>query len=283
MRKQGILKVATCQFSVSGNIRRNGAQIRRQILQARSLRADVAHFPECALTGYAGTDFESWDGFDWDALTSETQAICAMAREKKLWIILGSSHGLSAQNLPHNCLYAIDPEGRIVDRYDKRFCTNRDLKHFSPGDHFAVFMINGVRCGMLICYDSRFPELYREYKKLGVQCMFHSFYNARGKGPSILTTIIRPTIQTRAATNYMWISANNSSGYYQAWASLLVRPNGEIAASLRRNRVGVMVNEINTDEELYDASSPFRERAMTGILHSGELVKDPKSQNKQSL
>ncbi len=283
MNEQGIIRVATCQFSVCGDIKRNAAQIRRQIQQAKKQRADVVHFPECALSGYAGTDFDSWDGFDWDALTLETQAICHLAREENVWVILGSSHRLTGEHLPHNSLYVVDPTGSIVERYDKCFCTNRDLKNFSPGNHLAVFTINGIRCGLLICYDSRFPELYREYKKMGVQCIFHSFYNARGKGPSILTTIIPPTVQTRAATNYIWISANNSSGYYQAWSSILVRPNGEIAASLRRNRAGVMVNEVNTCEEFYDSSGPFRDGAMAGILHSGEPVQDPRSEDRHSV
>ena len=38
--------------------------------------------------------------------------------------------------------------------------------------------IDGVRCGALICYDYRFPELYRQYVTLGVQVMFHSVMRA---------------------------------------------------------------------------------------------------------
>ena len=42
-----------------------------------------------------------------------------------------------------------------------------------------AFTVNGILCGVLICFDVRFPELYRAYKKLGVHLLFHSFYNAR--------------------------------------------------------------------------------------------------------
>jgi len=284
MAKSGVIRVATCQFSVSGNIRRNGAQIRRQIKQAKKRRADVVHFSETALTGYAGNNLQTWDGFDWDALRSETLAICQLARKTKLWVILGSTHRLTGRHLPHNSVYVISPQGRIVDRYDKCFCTGSDLKYYSPGNHLPVFRINGVKCGVLICYDLRFPELYRAYKKLGVQCIFQSFHNAgTDKGPNIWTTIMRQTMQTRAATNYFWISMNNSSAYYQSWPSTFIRPNGETAASLKFHRAGVMVNVVNTHLKLYDASGAYRERAMKGILHSGQLVSDARSRDRKSL
>lgn len=277
------LRIATCQFAISGNIRRNARQIKRQIVQAKKQRAQVVHFPEAALSGYAGVDVPDWDGYDWGTLREETEAICALAGKSKVWVILGSAHPLTGRHKPHNCLYAINGAGQIVDRYDKCFCTSGDLKHYSPGDHLVTLDIHGVRCGLLICYDLRFPELYRAYKKLGVECLFDSFYNARATGPGIHTTIMRPTLQTHAATNYFWISANNASGYYQSWQSVFIQPDGVIARSLKRNQAGVMVNTVDTGLSLYDASKPYRDRAMKGILHSGTLVKDARSRDRQGL
>lgn len=280
--RQGKIRVATCQFPVSGNIRRNADRIIDQITAAKEQRADVAHFPETGLSGYGGMDHRSWDAFDWDLLYQATGEIISLAREKKIWVILGSAHRLTEGHLPHNSMYAISPEGRIVDRYDKRFCTEGDLKFYSPGDHFTAFEINGVRCGMLICYDVRFPELYREYNKLGVQLIFDSFYNARAKGPGIHRIIMRPSLQARAATNYFWISASNSSAYY-SWPSVFIQPDGVILGQLEANRPGVMVNIADTTREYYDASRHNRDRAMEGVLNSGQLVEDPRSRDRQSL
>ena len=44
-----------------------------------------------------------------------------------------------------------------------------------------------------------------------------------------------------------------------------------------------MVNTVDTEEKLYDASSAFRERSIKGILHSGTLVKDKRSRNRKTL
>jgi predicted amidohydrolase len=277
------LKVATCQFSVSASARRNGTQVKRQMREAKRIGAQLVHFPECALSGYCGSELKNWKGYDWDALREEAEQIMILAKKLKVWVVLGSSHPLSGKHLPHNCLYVINPAGRIIDRYDKRFCTGGDLKGYSPGNHLTTFKVNGVKCGLAICYDVRFPELYREYKKQGVELMLDSFYNARSDGRNIHTTIMRASLQARAATNYFWFSVPNASTYYQSWPSVFIQPDGTIVQSLRQNRAGVMVNTVDTGKELYDASAPYRARAMKGILNSGQLVSDPRSRKRTAL
>lgn len=54
------LKVATCQFPISPDVRKNLGYVARQLGAARDRDADVAHFPEGSLSGYAGIDFASF-------------------------------------------------------------------------------------------------------------------------------------------------------------------------------------------------------------------------------
>ena len=199
------------------------------------------------------------------------------AAQLKLWVILGSIHELTPPHKPHNSLYAINPAGRIVDRYDKRFCTPGDLDHFTPSDRYVVFNINGVKCSLLICYDVRFPELYRPLKKLKVDCIFQSFHNARQKARTVHADIMRQSMQCRAATNYFWVSMNNSSAYYNLWPSCFIRPDGKIIDQLKFHRPGLMINTVDLSQKFYDPSAPFRNRAIRGILHTGRLIKDPRS------
>jgi predicted amidohydrolase len=275
-RKGGRLKLATCQFPVSGDVAANAEWVRKQMRQAKDQGAHLVHFPECALSGYAGVDHKSLDDFDWDLLRTETESVLALARELKLWVVVGSTHRLSAGHKPLNSLYVVSPEGKIVDRYDKRFCTGGDLKHFSPGDHFVTFEVKGVRCGLLICYDIRFPELYRQCCKQGVRLILHSFYNARQKKGSIHPKIMPPTAQARAATNGLFVSINNSCAP-ESWPSHFITPDGLVAAKLVLNRPGVMVNVVDTKKKYYDASRPYRLDAIGGKLHSGTPVDDPRS------
>jgi predicted amidohydrolase len=275
------IRIASCQFPISSDIHENLRWIEEQIGYSTLRKADIIHFPECALSGYPGVDMDSMEDFDWDLLRQATDSILALAKTHKTWIILGSIHPLSKGNKPHNSVYLINPEGEIADRYDKRFCTGSDLKYFSPGDHFVNFDVNGVNCGLLICYDIRFPELYREYRKSGTDVIFQSFYNARqGKG-SIHPVIMHITAQARAATNSFHMSLTNSSAP-QSWPCYYITPDGLVRNKLEANVPGVLISDIDLSEKFYDASKDFRAEAIKGKLNSGETVSDPLSKNRQA-
>jgi predicted amidohydrolase len=153
------LRVATCQFPVSANPAENAKYIGDFMRQAGEAGAHLLHTSEACLSGYAGVDFRSFEKYDWDALRRETTGLRKLARELNLWLVLGSAHFLDRTAKPTNCLYLIDPEGKIADRYDKCFCTGGDQKHYSVGDRLATRDIRGVRIGLAICYDICWPQL----------------------------------------------------------------------------------------------------------------------------
>jgi predicted amidohydrolase len=292
----GKIKVATCQFAVSSSIKRNARGICELLRKAKKSKADIVHFSECALSGYVGTDFPNFDGYDWGLLREETEEIMSLAARLGLWVVLGSTHRLSPdKNIresagpnkpatrmagkPYNSLYVINPKGKVVDRYDKRFCTKSDLRRLTPGNRFVYFSVNGVRCSLLICFDLRFPEIYRELYKQKVNCIFQSFYNARQKGPSVHTHIMRQTMQCRAATNHFWVSMANSSGYYSPYPSCFIHPDGRIVKQLKQNRAGLMVNTVDLSKKFYDPMAEFRDIAIAGKLSNGPVVsRDRRSQ-----
>ena len=279
-----VLNIATCQFTVNNSIKQNSRSICGYIRKAAEGGADIVHFSECALSGYVGTDFPNFENYDWELLKTETLKIMALAAEQKIWVVLGSTHRLTKPNKPHNSLYLINNKGEIVDRYDKRFCTPGDLKRMTPGNHFVNFDINGVKCSLLICFDLRFPELYRELYKNGVNCIFQSFYNAKQSGPSIHTHIMRQTMQSHAATNNFWMSMANSSGYYSPYPSCFIQPDGKISGQLKLNHAGIMINTVDLSKEFYDPMKNFRQSVIDGKLDNCiEKINDPRSINTKNL
>lgn len=117
------LFIATCRFPVDHDMRRNFRWIDHQMRVAKRRGAHVAHFSECCLSGYAGVEFKSFRNFNWPLLEDCTRRVLHLARELGLWVVLGSSHRLTPPHKPHNSLHVIDDRGRLLDRYDKRFCT----------------------------------------------------------------------------------------------------------------------------------------------------------------
>jgi predicted amidohydrolase len=278
------LRIAVCQFPVSSRIEENGRWIRRYVRRAAKEGAQIAHFPEAAISGYGGVDFVSLEQFDWDLLRHETEKVMSCAAKAGLWLVVGSMHKLSGDRLPHNCLYLIGPDGQVADRYDKRFCMAREMTFYTPGNRNVVFDLCGVRCALAICYELRFPEIYRGLKRLDVECVLQSFYNARQSGPSVHTEIMRQTMQAHAATNYFWVSMANSCAYYSPYPSCFIQPDGRIARQLRFNRPGMMVCEVDTDCEFYDASRDYRHLAMEGKLTNGPGdIDDPRSLNTRTI
>jgi len=56
-----------------------------------------------------------------------------------------------------------------------------------------------------------------------------------------------------------------------------------VTGRLRRHTAGVLVSEVDTDEQIYDSTVAWRDRAMDGVLHSGTLVRDRRSDGRTRL
>jgi predicted amidohydrolase len=281
------LKVATCQFPVSGDVDENARYIKELTREAAANQADIVHFPEAALSGYARVDVPDFSRYDWDTLRARTKEIMDLAKEHRIWIVMGSAHYLSSEEKPTNCLYIISDKGEIVDRYDKSMCTEGDLKAYSPGDHLVTIDLKGIRCGFLICYDSCFPEMYNVYRHQGVELMFHSFYNARHQGKTILDEIIPAEIRVRASDNLMWVVASNSSADHSAWPTCIARPDGSLTA-LERGVPGILYRTF-PDKRTTDEfrSWTHNNKAMVlppnEVYHNGTPSSHSRAKNRQAL
>jgi len=237
------LCVASCQFPVSEDMARNAQYIRRYMRRGREAGAHLLHTSETCLSGYAGSDHESLASLDWDLLHQETARLRCLARELGLWLVLGSTHYLDETIKPANCLYLIDPQGEIIDRYDKCMLTESDRAAYSAGNRLVTHEIRGVQVGLAICYDICYPQIYAAYRELGVTLMLHSFYNARDRGKNCLDVLNTRQVPTRCADNLMWAVANNSSHPYSHWGSFVARPDATIAQQLPINEPGILIHD----------------------------------------
>ena len=91
------------------------------------------------------------------------------------------------------------------------------------------------------------------------------------------------TRRAAAANNYRWLSRSSASARESYFPSFLVRPDGVITGRLRRHVAGILILAVHTDTQCYDSGGPWRDRAMRGILHSGRLMRDRRSDERTQL
>ena len=278
------LRVASCQFPVSENIEQNARYILRYMRKGSDSGADILHTSEASLSGYAGSDFASFENFNWIDLRTQTETLRKLASDLGLYLVLGSAHYLAVNLKPTNCLYLINPKGEIVDRYDKCMCTKGDQKHYSAGERLVTQTINEQRIGLAICYDICYPQIYAAYRELGVKLMLHSFYNAHSEGKNCLDVLNVRQVPTRCADNQMWVVANNSSRPYSHWASFVARPDATIAQRLKINQAGMLVHDF--PDSLSDGGwlhnfIPMK-LAVDEVMYFGEPTNHPRQLNGQA-
>jgi len=264
------LTVATCQIPVTHDIDRNCGQIVGLIARAAAAGADVAHFPECALSGYGPADWPDWRGFAWPTLAAAIDRVSAAARAAGIWVVTGSVHRTGPGARPTNALLVFDRTGTPVGRYDKRRCSVNDLRAFAPGDRPLTVEIEGVRCGFLICLDWAFPELWADYAG-GVELILHSCVADDSRRERNAAHTIVPLMQSYAWLHHYAISLANSCRPAQDFASAWIERSGHLGSQATRDRPGLVVNALADDpaqDRFFAMVRAFRRSASDGSLYA---------------
>ena len=128
------------------------------VMRANAAGARLVALPEMAPTGF------SMDPGQAVSLESPTvESLRGIARRHATWLVAGVALGEEpAGGRLTNAALAIDPSGEIVAMHRKQrlFAYGREDEHFRAGADATVVNVDGVRVGLLVCYELRFPELF---------------------------------------------------------------------------------------------------------------------------
>jgi len=174
------------------------------------------------------------------------------ARQFKIWLV-GGSIPLAASTpdkVLNSCL-VFDDQGRQVARYDKIHLFNLSLGNESydeartiePGNQVVVVESPFGRIGLAVCYDLRFPELFRAMKNVDIIVLPAAFTETTGK---MHWEIL---VRARAIENLAYVIASAQGGYHVNGRethgnSMIIGPWGRILDRLPRGS-GVVMAEIN--------------------------------------
>lgn len=278
MTSPSSLRIAIAQVSISEDPRQNGLTVRRLMRQAAEAGARLVQFPEGCLSGYA-TDQIRHDRLDWAAVDDEHRQVAALAAELRLWVVLGSTHRLSAPHRPHNSLYIISDDGKLAGRYDKRYCSsNETLNYYTPGFEPTVFEVDGFTFGCAICVEINFPELFAEYEKLGVDCLLLSAYP--------VDAIFEVKARAHAAINNYWLAISSPMQTSHLLDSELIGPEGTVL-SRADDETELIIGELDRDAPEFDIAlnkaRPWRAVAREGEIYRTRRVEDPRSADRTSF
>jgi predicted amidohydrolase len=260
------MKIAAAQTPVSRDPRENGAAIREQMKNAAKKGAKLALFSEYALSGGALKEAET----DWDGVASQLAEIRTFARELRLWTVVGSSHRNEGRR-PHNSLYVISDAGEIAARYDKRLCSNNEIRnYYSAGLEPVVFEASGFRFGMTICIEVCFPELFMEYERLDVDCVLFP----AASGDSMFGIMA----MGHAAANNCWIAVSTPVRPNGLLPSGVLGPDGFWMDQLADQETpGIVVVDLDRKDPRFDIplnkARPWRRVAREGKIYEQRRVK----------
>ena len=180
---------------------------KRLIEKACADGCDVCVLPETWNTGFFPREgLSALSDKDGERVRRE---IGGAAKEFGVNIVAGSVSDARGGKV-YNTSYVFDRNGECIASYDKThlFTPMGEHEYYRAGDHFCTFTLDGVRCGVLICYDIRFPEAARTMSaEVPLDVLF-----LVSQWPSVRTMQLEALTRARAIENQMFLALCNSCG-----------------------------------------------------------------------
>lgn len=247
------LRVAAAQMSVGQDPDANVAQAAGLVADAAAAGARLVALPENVVfmgdTRVREAIAEPLDG-------PRAAALCALAAAHRVWVLVGGfpERGPLPER-PYNTSFLVDPAGARVAVYRKLHLFDVDLPdgrkiresgYTAAGDAVVTAEVDGVTVGLSICYDLRFPELYRAQVADGARVLFVPSAFTVPTGQAHWHLLLR----ARAVENQCFVVApaqaggHGASGRSSYGHSLIVDPWGDVLAE-RPEGVGLAVADLD--------------------------------------
>jgi predicted amidohydrolase len=233
------IRVACIQLRSSDDVGENIERTSSLIRRAQGQGARFIATPEntCLMAPDGGAKLEkSFAESDDPALP----VFCALANELDIWLLIGSLAIKVSPTKTANRSFLIGPDGRIAARYDKIHLfdvnlpsgeTYRESNTVQAGDDAVLANLPWARIGLTVCYDLRFPQLYRTLAKAGAEILAVPSAFTETTGKAHWHVLLR----ARAIENACFVMApaqggEHANGRRTYGHSLIVGPWGEILA-----------------------------------------------------
>jgi predicted amidohydrolase len=252
------MRVSVIQMNSSLDRETNVAKAMRLIDRAAVEGAKFVMLPEYAT--FLG-DYDQYDKNSENIPGPTYEAMAAKARQHGITIHAGSLIERSSQpDKFYNTSMLINPKGELLATYRKVHLfdvdvpgkiTDKESSVVLPGDRLVLVNLPDFCLGMSICFDLRFPELYRPLALAGAEVLAIPAAFARGTGEAHWHILVR----ARAIENHAFVLAAGAcgadlQGHYCFGHSLIVDPWGVILAEAPAEEETVLVADIDVSQVL---------------------------------
>jgi nitrilase len=247
----GNVRVAAIQMASGPNVSANLSEAERLIEIAVGQGAKLVALPEYfAIMGIRDTDKVA--AREKEGSGPIQRFLSKIAKKHEIWLIGGSIPlESSTEDKVRNACLVFDDKGKQVARYDKIHLFGLDLgnEHYreettiEAGDKVVVLDSPFGKIGLSICYDLRFPELYRAMKDVDIIVVPSAFTETTGKAHW------ESLVRARAIENLSYVIAPAQGGYHASGRethgnSMIVDPWGVVLDRLPRGS-GVVIASVN--------------------------------------
>jgi predicted amidohydrolase len=230
--------VAGLQFDIAWeDPEENFSRVAPLAQRAAARGADILALPEMFATGFSMRAKEMAAHAN-----SIHEFLADTAKTLGVWVIGGYAE--AGDERPANCCTIIAPDGREVLHYRKihPFSLAGEGDHFEAGEGLHTVEIAGVRVTPLICYDLRFPELFR------AAAMATDLFVVTANWPSRRALAWRTLLAARAIDDQAWVLGVNrvgeAEGHPHIGNTSLLDPWGHVVATLA-GEAGVVSGEVD--------------------------------------
>lgn len=245
------IRVACIQIDAGADLEKNLTKICRYFLKAVRLKAQWIAFPENFLCRGPANQLKAVA-----ARSAELVPFFQTLAEKyKVSILLGSFLEKSTDKKYFNTSLLIDDRGRIAGHYRKIHLFDVNIpgarclesRYVEAGNKIVTAKINSVQTGLSVCYDLRFPEIYRSLSKRGARVLFvpANFTQTTGKAHW------KVLLKARAVENLSFVIAPGQVGSHPEskiksfGTSLILDPWGRVLAEGSRSKEQVITADLD--------------------------------------
>jgi predicted amidohydrolase len=219
------MRVFCCQLDIVWEARdANLAKVERVLAGVDLGRGDLVVLPEMFTTGFSMDLARVCQG-----TPPEVEVFLAESARRRGVFVLGGVVNLDATGRGRNEAVAFAPDGQLLARYTKihPFSHGGEAEHYAAGTRVVTFDWGEMRVAPFICYDLRFPEVFRCAVRHGA-CLFAVLANWPAQREGHWTTLL----QARAIENQAYVVGVNRCGrdpeHAYGGRSLVVDPQGTI-------------------------------------------------------